>query len=469
MNFEFLKSLKGLRELYVPCKDAEELVISKPYLSMTASRKSAEALTRFIYLNAYKRASESLSFAEILSDYRVKEYINNREVLNALHSVRKSGNNAVHGDDLTTSEQAIDSLANLHYATGEIAKKEKLIESYPQFTHDIKENTAADLHEFDPAQLAKDMFNENIARYQAEKLMSQFSDFLSPFHFNPGDIEINEYLELKHKPLLSGTIPGIQAYFGYLAMKAIKYQYEEKDHDRIISFNATLTTYGEEIKTTTDIFEFMIGLMNDLPAAERFQISSHYKGPAFGGMVDNEIREPFCDAYEFDKNDERNNITYKCFEFLDSCGEESCVKFENGSWVDIKKRYCQDVLDMDFGDKWWCYFMDMNVEFDFEKYPEITCSLKDAVREYIPEDEIGYCMQEWDDSGYDPLVNSISWNPRKLRVVQDFLDEVNRIIMPIKSECKCIAVGNWYITNGPKAIATWEWTNNGFQVVGTEL
>ena len=71
MNFEFLQSLKGLRELYIPCKDAEELVVSKPYLSMIASRKSAETLARFIYLNAYKQASESLGFADILTDDRV--------------------------------------------------------------------------------------------------------------------------------------------------------------------------------------------------------------------------------------------------------------------------------------------------------------------------------------------------------------------------------------------------------------
>ena len=469
MNFEFLQSLKGLRELYIPCKDAEELVVSKPYLSMIASRKSAETLARFIYLNAYKQASESLGFADILTDDRVKGYINNRDVLNALHNIRKNGNSAVHGDVAKTSNEAINSLAYLHYAAGEIAKKERLIDSYPPFIPDLKENTMAELHDFDPVRLANDMFSENIARYQAEKLMSQFSDFLSPIYFIPGDIEISEYLELKQKPILSGTIPALQASFSYLAMRAINYQYEEKEHDRMISFNATLTTYGEEIKTTTDIFEFMFGLMNDLPAAERFEICSHYNGPGFGGMVDDEIHEPFYYAYEFDKNEERNNVTYKCFEFLYNHGEGGCMKFENGSWVDLRKQYRQDVLDMDFGSEWWCWNMDLNVEFEFSKYPEIVRALKDTVRKYVPEDQIGYCEQEWDDCGYDVLINSISWYPRKLRVVQDFLDEINRIIMPIKNECECMTMGNWYIVDGPKAMATWEWFEEGFRVIGSEL
>ena len=383
MNFEFLKSLKRLSNLYIPCKDAEELVVSKPYLSMTASRKSAEALARYIYLNAYKHESESLGFADILTDYTVKEYINNRDVLDALHNIRKNGNSAVHGNDEKTSDQAIESLANLHFAIGEIAKEERLIDSYPQFTSDIEGNAKAELHDFDPVQLAEEMFSENVAKYQADRLMKQYLSYLSPFRIVPGCIEMCEYLELKHRPILNGTIPHIQAYFGYLAMKAIECQYGGKEHDYEIRFNAILTTYGKQNKTTTNIFEFMNGLMNDLPAAERFEISSQYYGPGFGGMVDDETYEPFYYAYEFDKDEERNNVTYKCFKFLYNHGEDSCVQFKNGSWIDIQKRFHQNILDIDFGDEWWCWAMDLNVEFEFEKYPEIVYALKETVRKHV--------------------------------------------------------------------------------------
>ena len=56
-----------------------------------------------------------------------------------------------------------------------------------------------------------------------------------------------------------------------------------------------------------------------------------------------------------------------------------------------------------------------------------------------------------------------------LRVVQDFLDELNRILEPIKSECDGYGMGNWYITDAPFAIATWDWTEDGFKITGTEL
>ena len=72
-------------------------------------------------------------------------------------------------------------------------------------------------------------------------------------------------------------------------------------------------------------------------------------------------------------------------------------------------------------------------------------------------------------SVYGDVVNSIDWNPQKLRYVQNFLDEVNEAIWPIKDECDCYCIGDWHITDGPKATATWDWTDNGFKVMGTEL
>ena len=75
----------------------------------------------------------------------------------------------------------------------------------------------------------------------------------------------------------------------------------------------------------------------------------------------------------------------------------------------------------------------------------------------------------WEYGDVGTLISSISWYPRKLRVVQDFLDELNRILEPIKSKCDGYGMGNWYITDAPFAIATWDWTEDGFKITGTEL
>jgi len=96
MNFEFLEKLNGINNIYKYCKNAEELALSKPDCSMFSARKSGEALARYIYFTAHKVEVENLDFNSLLKDTIVKKYINNREVINAFHYIRKNGNSAVH-------------------------------------------------------------------------------------------------------------------------------------------------------------------------------------------------------------------------------------------------------------------------------------------------------------------------------------------------------------------------------------
>ena len=88
---------------------------------MTASRKSAELLARFIYLASHSQQMEELTFAEILRDVTVKRFVHNWDVMDAFHYIRKSGNKAVHGDDDELPEDAIDVLHDLHFVAGETA------------------------------------------------------------------------------------------------------------------------------------------------------------------------------------------------------------------------------------------------------------------------------------------------------------------------------------------------------------
>ena len=113
MNFDFLRELKGLKTVYTSCRDAEELVIAKPYLSMTASRKSAELLAKFIYLAAHADKMEGLTFADILADPKVKSFVHDRDIMDAFHFIRKSGNKAVHGEEEISTDNALAVLQNL--------------------------------------------------------------------------------------------------------------------------------------------------------------------------------------------------------------------------------------------------------------------------------------------------------------------------------------------------------------------
>ena len=49
MNFDYLKNLENLNELYGFCKDAESFVLSRPDLSAGQSRKALEYLVKLVY------------------------------------------------------------------------------------------------------------------------------------------------------------------------------------------------------------------------------------------------------------------------------------------------------------------------------------------------------------------------------------------------------------------------------------
>ena len=89
MNFDFIRELDGLNRALDSCSNAEELAISMPDLSMIASRKSAEVLAKFVYLVSHSAEAEEMSFADILTNDVVKRYLNNRNLLEALHFIRK--------------------------------------------------------------------------------------------------------------------------------------------------------------------------------------------------------------------------------------------------------------------------------------------------------------------------------------------------------------------------------------------
>ena len=123
MNFDFLKGLRGLDTVYGSCTDAEELVRSKPYLSLTAARKSAELLAKLIYIAAHATVLQELTFADILADAQVKNYIHDRNVMDAFHYIRKNGNKAVHDDATVSMDSAMSVLQNLHLIAGETARR----------------------------------------------------------------------------------------------------------------------------------------------------------------------------------------------------------------------------------------------------------------------------------------------------------------------------------------------------------
>ncbi len=525
MNFEFLKDLSGLSYVYENCINAEKLAMTMPMQSVMTSRKSAELLAKFIYMTAHRQELGRLTFENILFDKKVIRYINNSEVMDAFHRIRMSSNKAPHAVDQESTKEAIDVLEALHYVAGEIACRVGLINNYPAFDHEIESfSDAKYIEEQDIEKKASKMFADYVMKYYKEieldnfykhlvkKLQTDFESCFSPLI--PGNVEINETIEFKTKPKLQSTVKRIQTHFGFLGLQALKKLRGKLGDDIHLNYSSELTIYGEGGYSTSDIERFLDGIFYDLPNADGFKIVSAYDGPFYAPWFNSEI----CEEFEMviDKIGEHEIFTYKLFEH-DNSGESYCAKYENGQWIDLNEQYSEDIVDKDFGQDWWSYSMGLGVSIDFEKHPDVIKRLHEAVRKHIPADQLEYCEREWDESydnyeitdealhednkfttadveeilksastdymgenpdpileegfqnDYDILCNYIQWCPRTLRVVQDFLDEVNHILEPLMHEVEGGYTGKWYINDPPTAVATWTWTEDGFKVVGTEF
>lgn len=131
MNFDFLKDLCGLGRVYENCNNAEKLAVAMPAQSMLAARKSAELIAKFIYMAAHNVETEDMTFADILSDTSVTDFVNNGEFMDALHFIEESG------DAEETAETAVTVLRDLQYVAGETACMLRLIDDYPVFEDEI--------------------------------------------------------------------------------------------------------------------------------------------------------------------------------------------------------------------------------------------------------------------------------------------------------------------------------------------
>ena len=261
MNFEFMKGLGSLDKAFGSCANAEELALSKPDLSMISSRKSAEVLAKFVFLVAHSEDVGFLSFADVLSDPVVKRYLNSTAVIDAFHFIRKKGNAAVHTLEMESADSAMAVLQRLHFVAGEVAKRMGLISSYPKFNAEVVRNDNAQLDDVNVDALTQEMYDDYVlSKNRVEQLLSEFSSLCAPFHFIPGDVDLNECIEFKHKPKQQSTITYIQEHFAFMAIQAIKAQNGMLE-DNDITYSAELTIYGKDSYTTTDLFAFVNGIM----------------------------------------------------------------------------------------------------------------------------------------------------------------------------------------------------------------
>lgn len=486
MNFDFLKDLRGLGYVYENCCNAEKLAVTMPVQSVFTSRKSAELLAKFIYMAAHNQAMEEQTFADILSDITVRRFVNSRDIMDAFHFIRKSGNRAVHGNEQESVDDAVAVLQDLHYVAGETACMLGLIDDYPLFEDRIETYPEAKfLDEEDINQKAREMFLTYVEEFNAQQEREQYlamQNYDVHTYSIEGNVEMHEYLEFRYPPKQSELVDFIQTYLVTLLRFSIERSPKMVKKYGIpypVTLDAKLIIDGATyVSTDTDTFK--LALTEKLPNAKNIIIDCTCNGV---------LREFFHDELDENGNGKlnmirknsvwtgagmldtlqaykrRNAFTYKLAIFYPDSGELKHEKILNGREIDLLASGTPTIIDKEFDEEWWSWNLGLWADFDFDEHHDILTKLRDIVRRMIPETEIPYCEESWDEEESCMLCNGIQWNCMSLKEVQVFLDELNKELLPIKDEISAGGEGTWEV-RGKFAVATWDWTEQGFRVIG---
>ena len=328
-------------------------------------------------------------------------------------------------------------------------------------------------------------------------------------------VEMHEYLEVKSKIYQLDFIEYLQDYLSTLLrlsfdrsperLKMLSEKYPEKadylDLYYPVKLNATLTI-GQKCFSSTDAESFREALYEELPDAEGFIVDLTCSGRLHELFEDELIEEDNDEDNEVDNEEDieddneqtdmvyiydvwtgagmldtlesykrKNAFTYKVFVFYPDSGEFLYHKILDGKDIDVLASGTEDIIDQTFSHDWWSEQLELWVAFDLEKYPDKLEQLKNIVRNSIPENQIGYCEEVWEDENEDYcnptlLCNGIQFDCKSLREVQDFLDKINAVLLPIKDEIiDAGGDGTWEVRED-FAVATWCWTDEGFKVKG---
>ena len=131
MNFDFLKTVPQLAKLAKYCDEAEALVGISPASSVASSRKALEYIVRLIY-GARVDSCDKLTLFEMMDDPRFVDFIDDEVTIDAMHTVRKMGNAAAHGSDMSVRD-AVAVLEQVHFLVGETCIMLGVVDDYPVF------------------------------------------------------------------------------------------------------------------------------------------------------------------------------------------------------------------------------------------------------------------------------------------------------------------------------------------------
>ena len=202
MNFEYLNRFAQMKSLYEFCREAEDFALFKPETSALAARKAVEYIVKAVCAESSLDMSPTATVYDMLRSPHFLSRFPERKFNDCLHSIRKLGNSAAHGDPLT-SEAALESLQYLHYIVGEYSVSQGLITQYPEFqrpavnqAHKIIQ-PPTDKNEFLP--IAQQYFSRSVNDYRVTEFAfaCEYPAGSYHVHFYPSEVIVGFFQQEK--------------------------------------------------------------------------------------------------------------------------------------------------------------------------------------------------------------------------------------------------------------------------------
>ena len=135
-NFDYLKNIEHLADLYAYCRTAELKQVSDPEKSALNGRKALEWLVRNIYRMKNIEVSDRTSLYTLIDGEPFRKFVGDDQLMMAVHYIRKVGNKAAHST-IPTKSETFFSVLNLYNFTGAVLKKLQVIEDFPPFDKEL--------------------------------------------------------------------------------------------------------------------------------------------------------------------------------------------------------------------------------------------------------------------------------------------------------------------------------------------
>ena len=135
-NFDYIKDIASLHNLYHFCDVAELTQQSDPEQSAINSRRALEWTARAIYAVEGLEVGERTSLFEMVDGEPFKDFVGNERLMMAVHYVRKIGNAAAHTGNVSKKESFF-SLLNIYNFVGAVLVKLGAMESFPPFNREL--------------------------------------------------------------------------------------------------------------------------------------------------------------------------------------------------------------------------------------------------------------------------------------------------------------------------------------------